>query len=205
MNRLAVLNAVRKHIPCLAPLCASQFVRDGTVAVIQERDGNGKKSELHCSVAKGVWQGNTLGSATFCLTFWNKMQELTERTNGVRRVMGFVSYADDFGVISDDDEADRLWDDTHDALREIGFEIGQSKSCCIHETGKRRNGTTEPIFNEKSAIPGTEATEWNSTATEWTTHALPKRDWRTRTNSLAMSRRSHSHTLTQARRQPSGL
>ena len=40
--------------PLLGSLCASQFVRDGTVAVIQERDGNGKKSELHNSVAKGV-------------------------------------------------------------------------------------------------------------------------------------------------------
>ena len=26
INRLAVLEAERKHIPCLAPLCASQFV-----------------------------------------------------------------------------------------------------------------------------------------------------------------------------------
>ena len=34
INRLSVLKAVRKHIPCMAPLCASQFVRDGTVAVI---------------------------------------------------------------------------------------------------------------------------------------------------------------------------
>ena len=54
INRLAVLKAVRKHIPCLAPMCASQFVRHGTIAVMQERDGNGKKSELHVSVAKGV-------------------------------------------------------------------------------------------------------------------------------------------------------
>ena len=37
INRLSVLKAVRKHIPCLAPLCESQFVRDGTVAVIPER------------------------------------------------------------------------------------------------------------------------------------------------------------------------
>ena len=54
-NRMAVLKAVRKHIPCLAPLCASQFVRDGTVAVTQERDENGKH-ELHYSVAKGAWR-----------------------------------------------------------------------------------------------------------------------------------------------------
>ena len=61
------------HIPCLTLVGASQFVKDGTVAVIQERDGNGKKSALHNSVAKGVWQGSTLSS----------MQELLERSNSV--------------------------------------------------------------------------------------------------------------------------
>ena len=44
INRLAALKAVKKHIRCLAPLCASQFVRGRTVAVIQERDGSGEKS-----------------------------------------------------------------------------------------------------------------------------------------------------------------
>ena len=100
-----MLKAVRKHIPCFFPLCASQFVRHGTAAVIQERDGNGNKSELHYSVVKGVWQGSTLSSATFCWTLWSKMPELLERTNSVRPVMGFISYADDFAVSSDDDEA----------------------------------------------------------------------------------------------------
>ena len=57
INRLAVLKAVRKHIPCLAPLCASQFVRDGTIVVIQERGEKGKKCELHYSVAKGSGKG----------------------------------------------------------------------------------------------------------------------------------------------------
>ena len=56
IDRVAVLKAVRKHISRLAPLCASLFVRSGTIAVIQERGENGSKSELHCSVAKGVWQ-----------------------------------------------------------------------------------------------------------------------------------------------------
>ena len=51
-NRLSVLKAVRKHIPCLAPLCASQFVRNGTHAVIQERGEKGNKCELHNSAAK---------------------------------------------------------------------------------------------------------------------------------------------------------
>ena len=54
ISRLAVFQAVKKHIPCLAPLCASQFARDGTVTLIQERDGKGKTSGLHCSVAKVV-------------------------------------------------------------------------------------------------------------------------------------------------------
>ena len=55
INRLAVLKAVRKHVPCLAPLCASQFVRGGAIVVIQERGEKRKKRELHNSVAKGVW------------------------------------------------------------------------------------------------------------------------------------------------------
>ena len=88
INRLSVLKAVRKHIPCLAPLCASQFVRDGTVAVLQERGENGKKCDLHCSVAKGVWQASTFSSATFCLTFWSKMSEVMEQANREGPVMG---------------------------------------------------------------------------------------------------------------------
>ena len=43
--------------------------------------------------------------------------------------MGFISYADDFGVSPDDDEADRLWHDAGEALQEIGLEIDQPKSC----------------------------------------------------------------------------
>ena len=48
INRLSVLKAVRKRIPCLAPLCAPQFVRDGTVAVIQERGENEVRASLQC-------------------------------------------------------------------------------------------------------------------------------------------------------------
>ena len=79
LNRLAVLKAVRKHVPSLAPVCASHFVRYVALAVIQERDGSGKNSDLHYSVAKGVWEVSTLSSATSCLTFW--MQELLDRAN----------------------------------------------------------------------------------------------------------------------------
>ena len=78
INRLSLLKAVRKHIPCLVPLCASQFVRDGTVAVIQERGENGRKCELALQCSEGCLAGSTLSSATFCLTFWSKMRQ-TER------------------------------------------------------------------------------------------------------------------------------
>ena len=107
INRLSVLKAVRKHIPCLALLCASQFVRDGTFAAIQERGGNGKMSELHSSVGKGVWQGSTLSSATFCLTFRSKMQDLCWNKQS-QSDLGFILDADDFTISFDDDEADRL-------------------------------------------------------------------------------------------------
>ena len=72
INRLRVLEAVRMHIPGLAPLCAPQSVRGGTIAM-QERDGHGKKTQFHDSCAMGVWQGSTLSSASFSLTFWSKI------------------------------------------------------------------------------------------------------------------------------------
>ena len=43
--------------------------------------------------------------------------------------MGFISRADDFAVSADDKEADRLRGNTGEALKEIGLEIDQSKSC----------------------------------------------------------------------------
>ena len=58
------------------------------------------------------------------------MQELLERTNSIRLVMGLISYADDLTVSSDDYEGGRLWDDTGAALKEMGLEVDQSKSCC---------------------------------------------------------------------------
>ena len=72
INRLQVLEAVRMHISGLPPLCASQCVRDGTIAM-QERDGHGKKTQFHDSCAMGVWQRSTLSSASFSLTFWSKI------------------------------------------------------------------------------------------------------------------------------------
>ena len=44
IDRLAVLKAVRKHITCLASLCASKFVRNGTIAVIQETHETGRRA-----------------------------------------------------------------------------------------------------------------------------------------------------------------
>ena len=60
INRLAVLKVVRKHASCLGPL--------GMVRL--HRKEARTEAELHHSVAKGVWQGSTLSSAAFCLTFW---------------------------------------------------------------------------------------------------------------------------------------
>ena len=159
---VAMISAVRKFLrndtnkvlkaygSSNAPLCASQFVRDATVAVVQEQEGNGKKSELHNRLAKGVWQGSTLSRATFCLTFWSKMQELLERPNLVRLVMSFISYADDFAVSSDDDddEADRLWDDTGGALKEIDLEMDQSKPCFTKQE-RTECGTTEHSLSRR--------------------------------------------------------
>ena len=176
INRLAVLKAVRKHAPCLAPLCASQFVRNGTIAVIQERGENGRKAELHDSVAKGVWQGSTLSSAAFCLTFWSKMTEVIEHANREKPIMGMVAYADDFVVSSDNVEADRVWDETTMALGEIGLEIDQSKSCYTRQrriklatqdthiqkrdcgTGNRNNGMELDGGGRNGSDTGTEAT-----------------------------------------------
>ena len=160
-----VLKAVRKHILCLAPLCASQFVRDGTVAVMQERGENGKKCELHNSVAKGVWQGSTMSSATFCLTFWSKMSEVMEQANREGPVMGIVACADDFTVSSEGEKADYVWDETTGALGEIGLEIDQSKSCY---TTKATMGWSHKTlaFKKEIVVLGTETTEWNSMAAD---------------------------------------
>ena len=165
INRLAVLKAVKKHAPCLAPLCASQFVRNGTIAVIQERGENGKKAELHYSVAKGVWQGSTLSSAAFCLTFWSKMTEIIEHANKEKSITGAIAYADDFVVSSDNVEADRVWDETTKALSEIGLEIDQSKSCyTTKEESSWRHKTL--TYKKVVVVLGTESTEWNSTVAD---------------------------------------
>ena len=66
-----MLQAVRKDIPWWVPLCASQMVRAGTVAVIQER------GKLHNSVVKCVWQRSTLSSASLLLDLLEQDAEIT--------------------------------------------------------------------------------------------------------------------------------
>ena len=104
-------------------------------------------------------------SATFCLTFCSKMTEVMEQANRKRLVMGLISYADDFIVSSDGDEADRVWNETTGALGEIGLEIDQSKSCY---TSKAKTGWNHKTlaFKKEIVILGTEATEWNSMAAD---------------------------------------
>ena len=85
------------------------------------------------------------------------MQELLERTNSLSTVMGFIAYADE--------EADRLWTDTGEALKEIGLEIYQSKSCYTRQEKTEWNRSTLS-FKEKIVVLGTEATERNSTAAD---------------------------------------
>ena len=158
------MKAVKKHAPCLAPMCASQFVRNGTIAVIQERGENGRKAELHYSVAKGVWQGSTLSSAALCLTFWSKMTEIIEHANKDKPIMGVIAYADDFIVSSDSGEADRVWDETTTALSGIGLEIDQSKSCYTSKESSWRHKTL--TYKKVIVVLGTESTEWNSTVAD---------------------------------------
>ena len=165
IDRLAVLQAVREHAPCLAPLCASQFVRNGTIAVIQERVENGRTAELHYSVGTGVWQGSTLSSATFCLTFWSKMKRSYERSNREKPTMGVIAYADDFIVCSDEDDADGIWEETTRALGDIGLEIDQNKSCYTRK-GETRWKHKTLKFNKEIVVLGTEATEKNSTVAD---------------------------------------
>ena len=149
----------------LVPPCASQFVRVGSVAVIQERDGSGEKSDLHHSVEKGVWQVSTLGSATFCVTLWSKMQELLDRANSERLVVGFISNADDFMVSSDDDEADSLCGETTEAPKESGLEIDHGKSrYARHE--RTEYGHITLLLQGDTCCTGTEANAWNSAAAD---------------------------------------
>ena len=119
-NKTNMHDAVRKHVSGLAPLCASQFVKDGTVAVMQEQ----RRARCANSITVFLWvcgKRARLSRATFCLIFWSKMRELLGRTNAERSVVGFVSYADDFLISTDEEEADSLWGQTSRVLEEVGL------------------------------------------------------------------------------------
>ena len=95
------------------------------------------------------------------------MTEVMEQANRERPVMGLISYASDFIVSSDGDEADRN-------LGRDDLEIDQSKSCC---TTKETMGWSHktPAFKKKIVVLGTEATEWISMAAdEQDTSLAPK-------------------------------
>ena len=92
------------------------------------------------------------------------MTEVMEQANRERLVMGFFSYADDFIVSADDDEADRIWDETTGALGEIGLEIDQSKSC---STSKVKTGWNHKNTSlQERDYCSKQATEWNSIAAD---------------------------------------
>ena len=142
-----MLKAVRKHIPSLAPLCATQIVRERTVAVIQER-GDGAASRRLC--------GKEASSVTFCLTLSSKMKELLDRMNSEKSVMGFISSADDFAVSAGEEDAD-LWWETSKSLKPFGFDTDQSCNTRREETEWEHSVLS---FKEKIVVLGT---GWNST------------------------------------------
>ena len=79
--------------------------------------------------------------------------------------MGVIANADDFIVCSDEDDADRIWDETTSALGVIGLEIDQNKSCYTRKGETRwRHKTLK--FNKEIVVLGTEATEKNSTVAD---------------------------------------
>ena len=138
--RLAVLSALRRHAPSLAPLCAAQFARNRTVAVIPDREQDGRKCELQYSVATEVWQRSMLSSPTFRLTCWSRMKNLLDRVNYEKPVMGSFSYVDDFTRMADEERADQLWNQRGEASAEVGLEIDQSRGV-LNQTSANGMGT----------------------------------------------------------------
>ena len=74
----------------LAPLCASQFVKWGKKAVIQERNSLGGRQEFEHEVSVGVWQGSTLSSGTLRLTFWSRMADSSIEIHRDKLAAGFL-------------------------------------------------------------------------------------------------------------------
>ena len=67
--------------------------------------------------------------------------------------MGFISQADDF-VSFDDDEADRLWNDTGEALKEIGLKFDRPIQIVLYKTREDRMGPQNAIFQGEDCGTG---------------------------------------------------
>ena len=134
---------------------------DGTVLgdTGKRREREDVRATLQCS------ERRLASSATFCLTLWSKVAEVTEQANREGPVMGIIAYADDFVVSSEFGKADCVWDETTGALGEIGLEIEQSKSCYTSKHKASWSHKT-PAFKKEIVVLGTEATEWNSMAND---------------------------------------
>ena len=78
-------------------------------------------------VPAGVWQANTLSSATVCLTFWSRMVDLLDEVNATRPTAGIISYADDFVGYTKED-ANEVWKKVGEALAEMELKTNQAKS-----------------------------------------------------------------------------
>ena len=109
----------------------------------------------------GLWQGRTLSSATFCLTLWSGMTDLLDEINMDRLTAGIVSYADDVIMSAEQNDANEVWQQTEEALSEIGLHIDQTESNCAR-TWEHEHLT----FKEHVTILGTEATDKSATRVE---------------------------------------
>ena len=86
-----------------------------------------------CEVSEGVWQGSTLSSSTFCLTFWRRMAEISW-TN--RPAAGCISHADALMISTKQPAANATCDKTVEALKEIGLKTHEAASCHSREDGE---------------------------------------------------------------------
>ena len=90
------------------------------------------------------------------------MTDLLDEVNIDRPMAGYISYADDFILSAEEDEADEVWRKTVEALSEIGLPIEQTKSKCTRRQ-RNENEHENLTFKEHMVISCTEGTERNST------------------------------------------
>ena len=110
-----------------APLCASQLMRDDTKAVIQGRDAEETKTKLQDTVSTVVSPETSLGSASFCVTLWNRMSDLMDEMKQDRPVEGFISCGDGVLLKAREEDANDVWKQTVNALSEMCLKIDQAK------------------------------------------------------------------------------